>query len=475
MSDIDDSSNTDKLDWWVPVYPDGTRIFSKDNDAAIEGKLYDYGKWSVRTGHFQPYFSDRAVLLSNGRLAVEHVSSVTFVNGIANDPRDFNNPAPPILKRVVEYNTRIAREIADAAALGLGGTVGPAAAMLTAVPAGDIALVNTMLCSKENSMLLKSLHSTFSVLQNSEQMLDDANGSGYDYLLALRARCGAADSRDKAVNTARFSYLVTHGIPGVLKLESLRAFKLEYLDAKRTLPDSQRPKDEQEVEMMKLIAIKDASIRDMFELKCEIADPKTLDEVDAIIRKILSGRERAEEIDAIAAGAPPAAPALAVGRAPADPAKGGPDAAAAAAAAAAAKKAKKAKKQREHKEREEREKKAAGRVEPPRNANDRITHWIPGMGACNGCGGNHLHRDCPEKEQSQPNSKQEGLVSASADDATILSLPNEMDDEELSKHLSTFLERLNRSDSKGSEPSPSSYSHESTIDSTILLLSCTRP
>ena len=165
MSDIDDSSNTDKLDWWVPVYPDGTRIISKDNDAAIEGKLYDYGKWSVRTGYFQPYFRNRAVLLSNGCLAVDHVAAVTFINGIADDPRDFNDPAPPTLKRVVEYNTRIARERADAAALGLGGTVAPPAAMLTAVPAGDIALVNTMMIDKEDSTLLKSLHCTFSALQ----------------------------------------------------------------------------------------------------------------------------------------------------------------------------------------------------------------------------------------------------------------------------------------------------------------------
>ena len=196
MSDIDDSTNSEKLEWWVPVYPDGSKIISKDNDAAIEGKLYDYGKWSARTGHFQPYFRNRAVLLSNGRLAVDHVAAVTFVNGIADDPRDFANPAPPTLQRIVEYNTRVAREIADAAALGLGGTVPPAAAMLTAVPAGDIALVNSMMCDKENSLLLKSLHCTFSALQDSEQMLDDANGSGYDYLLALRARCAAADSRD---------------------------------------------------------------------------------------------------------------------------------------------------------------------------------------------------------------------------------------------------------------------------------------
>ena len=53
MEDDTETFNTDKLDWWVPVYTDGTSISCDDNDGVIDGKLHDIKKWSMRTGYFQ--------------------------------------------------------------------------------------------------------------------------------------------------------------------------------------------------------------------------------------------------------------------------------------------------------------------------------------------------------------------------------------------------------------------------------------
>jgi hypothetical protein len=85
-------SNTADLNYLVPVTIDKEPIIFEDNDATIEGILYEVGRFYNRTGLFQMLFKHRAVPLSNGKLAVESVNTVWYTSGKIVDPHfDFND------------------------------------------------------------------------------------------------------------------------------------------------------------------------------------------------------------------------------------------------------------------------------------------------------------------------------------------------------------------------------------------------
>jgi hypothetical protein len=63
-------------------------------------------KHYIRTGLFQSWFEHRAVPLPNGKLAIDSVEAVSFILGMIDDPRDFDDPAPPTRLRVIQTNTR---------------------------------------------------------------------------------------------------------------------------------------------------------------------------------------------------------------------------------------------------------------------------------------------------------------------------------------------------------------------------------
>ena len=69
------SSTTDYSDILIPttitVQFDKVPTTWNGNDAAIDGVMYEVGKYYKRVGLFQAWFEHRAVALSNGKTAVE--------------------------------------------------------------------------------------------------------------------------------------------------------------------------------------------------------------------------------------------------------------------------------------------------------------------------------------------------------------------------------------------------------------------
>ena len=65
------------------------------------------------------------------------------------------------------------------------------------------------------------------------------------------------------------------------------------------MPELSRQTDAAEVDMIDLIAVKDPSVREIYELKRTANPPMNLDQASALLTSILRGRARCEEIDEV--------------------------------------------------------------------------------------------------------------------------------------------------------------------------------
>ena len=93
---------------YIPVSSAKTPLSWDNNDATILGLLYETGKYYKSKGLFQTLLKHRAVALSNGRLAVEDPNTVYFLTDACIDDRSFDDPCPPTVTRVQEYNYEVA-------------------------------------------------------------------------------------------------------------------------------------------------------------------------------------------------------------------------------------------------------------------------------------------------------------------------------------------------------------------------------
>ena len=88
--------DTNITDPYVPIDIHGEALNWDENDAHMSGLLYMVKKHYERKGLFQALFAHRAVNLSNGKIAVEDVQAVMFLENTVTDPRDFDDPCPPM-------------------------------------------------------------------------------------------------------------------------------------------------------------------------------------------------------------------------------------------------------------------------------------------------------------------------------------------------------------------------------------------
>ena len=77
-----------------------------------------------------------------------------------------------------------------------------------------------------------------------------------------------------------------------------------------------------------------------------------------------------------------------------------------------------------------------GTVDPPRDADGRVTHWIAGMAPCGNCKQNHLHRDCPKWIAEQAAKTAEAAKTGAVLESRVFECEG-LDDEALSALLST--------------------------------------
>ena len=430
MSNDDSNPTTNAsaniTDYLAPVTPDKEPITFVDNDATIEGILYEIGRFFKRNGLFQLLLKHRAVSLSNGKLAVEAINTVWFTTGkVSDDKHSFDDPCPPSA-------TRFANAVATAAR---SGTAAPTDLTGKNVPKGleySVILAPHMVES-EDARLLKSLNYTFGSAESVETLIDDAEGSGLKFLELLRARAAQATAIDRSLSMASHARIIRDGVPGELDLVSFKQFLKEYKKAKLHLRPTSRQVADAEVEMINLIANKCEKTREIYNLRLEAAKPTSLDTASAILLGILRARVRSEQIDEVTSGAKPLA--LASERVPLQPAApnrspgSAPiDATALAAALSGAlqgnvpaelKKSLSTALAATLKAVADPRKLGAGTDDTekptiPRGADGKPNKWVQGMSLCN-CGvngGKHLFKDCPKKKEAEKAKKAKELAAA---------------------------------------------------------------
>ena len=285
MSTDGDSTLSNTIDKLVPVTSDGTPIiWTDDNDAHIEGLLHEVGKFYKRTGRFQSFFKQRATVLSNGKLAVDSLDCVSFIANKIKDGYSFENPCPPTAERVTAYD--VARRTTGTPVHG-----NKTLPTLTEIPdeLKDTTVLSEHAVELEDSKLLTSLTHVFGHSISSDELIDEADGSGYKLLTALRKRAANANTKDKALVAAQYARVIRDGVPSGTELtfKTLKDYIKEYKAIKRNVPPTSRQSDAAEVDMIDLIAVKDPSVREIYDIKRAATPPTNLD--SAVAKRVVLG------------------------------------------------------------------------------------------------------------------------------------------------------------------------------------------
>jgi hypothetical protein len=184
MSADDDSTLSDTIiDKLAPTTADGIPlVWSSDNEAHLEGLLFEVGKFYKRKGLFQTFFKNHAAVLSNGKLAVDAFESAYIMSEKTKDSYSFEKPCPPTALRVANYDDAT-RTVGSPL---YGKKVVPT--NLTEIPAElkETTVLSVHAVEAEDSRLLTSLTHTFGKSISSDELIDAADGSGYKLLELLR-------------------------------------------------------------------------------------------------------------------------------------------------------------------------------------------------------------------------------------------------------------------------------------------------
>ena len=140
----DDTTNT--IDINVPTDTEGHPLNWDGNPAKILGLLDETSKHYTRNGLFAELISDRAVSLSNGKIALEHLHSKPYIMGDITDTitRTLTGPCPDIDTRKKETDAYRAHNNLQAV-------------VWASVKAEPDIIVNPGTVKKENGKLLRSL------------------------------------------------------------------------------------------------------------------------------------------------------------------------------------------------------------------------------------------------------------------------------------------------------------------------------
>ena len=203
MSTADNSVHLDPL---IPVDSDNNPIRFDDNNATMEGTLYEIGRYYEDVGLFQSLLKYGTVVLSNGKQAVDSVQAAYFASGTIDDPRGWDDPCPPTPARIVAYNEYLESLGNDAIVVPAEAPPDFASQYVLSKPSID----------QEKSKLHKSLKYVLEGSLSKEDLTSHSRGDGLTLLELMRALGETASPRDEALVSTDYDNHKTRGVEGDL-------------------------------------------------------------------------------------------------------------------------------------------------------------------------------------------------------------------------------------------------------------------
>ena len=289
---VSESTQADSTYHLQPVDIDKNPIILDGNPAHIEGIMFEVGKFYRRKGKFQQLLKNHAVLLSNGKLAVDSVIAVSFVSGLVKDPEPytFDYPCPPTTGRIQLYD--------DAATV--------AATPKFKAPAGPLPdhistqfVVSAATVEAEDAKLFQSLIQIIEDSDWASELEEMCGGSGLMLRDAILDRASKVKPKDRALVTSLRDQHAGRGVTGEMTLKTFNAYYKEFNRLERFVPPSSRWSDEYITEKLHNVMFKDPIVRDLFEMRLEVngsSCTKLTDHVN-LIREFLRGRNVTKELD----------------------------------------------------------------------------------------------------------------------------------------------------------------------------------
>ena len=422
------SNNDDKsYNKLTPVTETMHAITWDGNNATIMGTLLKIQEWVTRTGQFRLFIEHGAVRVGRYTM-IDHTDAIEFLQKEYKDPikRTITNVCPPTADRIVDYDSSV-----------LGSTT-PAYVKIAADKARlkmPSATVDECAVDDEDSSLLASLTMVFGGQRAGRTCAITAAGSGRTFLKLMITRAATADAADRAVVMASYIKLIQKGIEGEITAEKLSDFHEAYDLAEAHIQTALRQPEEAKVDMITRIALTDVAIRPLYLLDLKASKPTTMSAAVELIDAILKTNVRIAELDEINNGAAGAARVAEVARVAALEARVAQLDALAASGDPRFGRDKKFKKGKPGKPGDKLPR-TPGTVDPPRDADGRVTHWIAGMAPCGNCKQNHLHRDCPKWIAEQAAKTAEAAKTGAVLESRVFECEG-LDDEALSALLST--------------------------------------
>ena len=346
-------------------------------------------------------------------------------------PATSDDPCPPTEVRITEYNAR-------AAADATKGTPNFTRLTAGAPPPNSGIIVQPYAVRRHQAKLLMFLKPTVEKADSAPDLVAGSKGNGVALLKLVKAEGATATPADRAACTAKYNSVIREGVSGPLTLTSWKEFLKRERKAKMHLPPGERPSAEAEMANFTSIGFADPDFRQTFNLEVRLQKPTTPLDLAKLITSILTANKRNEEIDALANAAPPPVPgalsaeeiakqknALAAAGAVPDPRKSGGG------GGGGGGKPKGKGKDKDKK-----------KVKPPRDSEGNVTKWIEGMEGCNTCGGKHLHRDCPQNQDSTGTGGAPATGAAAVADGPTLAIKDVqgLTGAELHKQLTDFFD-----------------------------------
>ena len=272
-----------------PYYPDGEKVLWSGRPGALPGALEETERHLGSDGRFLPLLESNSVLLPNGKSAVDSrmypfYKHIDYNAGMA---YGVGNPCPATADRAAAY-----KKLVDDAA----GT--PEAAKLKAPDQyknfNDEYIVSDTMIKKEDKNFHKYLAAMIRGSAEGNAILEKSDGSGRTLWASLQTFAKSVKGTEIALVLSEFNMIVLQGVGTELTVESYLEYLKKYTRKLRELPTDLKPPAAVEMTMVATIAHKDDQYSEKYSNRCAINEPKSFDEANALLLKVLRDRQTAD-------------------------------------------------------------------------------------------------------------------------------------------------------------------------------------